>query len=162
MRPKQNPDKWRIDVPSVLTSNLKVDVPEFVPGQLYYAGQTTGSCLMPIILNVTIISQSSFYVCYFLTDSSPTSPLPIATGGHPSEVDPSLSTSHVPSLLSTSAPAFTPSNWMEVKSKKFRDHSKNHERKSPHQVPTKDSLLIHINSHLTTHKLLSDNTQTIF
>ena len=42
MRPKDNPAQWPIEEPAFVTSNLKVDVPEFVPGQLYYPIANTG------------------------------------------------------------------------------------------------------------------------
>lgn len=36
LRPKENPDKWPLTSQSILSfSNLKVDVPEFVPGQAF-------------------------------------------------------------------------------------------------------------------------------
>ena len=45
IRPKEAPEKWPLDSTTVMTfSNLKVDVPEFVPGQLYqYTPQGTGN-----------------------------------------------------------------------------------------------------------------------
>ncbi|XP_064637756.1 la-related protein 1B-like isoform X2 [Lineus longissimus] len=46
IRSKTNPDKWRIEVPTIATSTLHPDVPEFVPGQTYYfppSGQGTAS-----------------------------------------------------------------------------------------------------------------------
>ena len=45
MRPKEAPEKWPLDSTTVMTfSNLKVDVPEFVPGQMYqYTPQGTGN-----------------------------------------------------------------------------------------------------------------------
>ena len=45
IRPKESPEKWPLDSTSVMTfSNLKVDVPEFVPGQMYqYTPQVTGN-----------------------------------------------------------------------------------------------------------------------
>ena len=35
MRPKVTPDKWPLVGPIINFSNLKVDVPEFVPGQMF-------------------------------------------------------------------------------------------------------------------------------
>ena len=44
IRAKVSPEKWPLNSTSVMTfSNLKVDVPEFVPGQLYrLSSQATG------------------------------------------------------------------------------------------------------------------------
>ena len=42
MRPTENPESWPIEAPAFVTSSLKVDVPEFIPGQLYYPVSTTG------------------------------------------------------------------------------------------------------------------------
>ena len=49
IRPKEAPEKWPLDSTSVMTfSNLKVDVPEFVPGQMYqYTPQGTGNLQFP-------------------------------------------------------------------------------------------------------------------
>lgn len=45
MRPKIDPEKWPIEGPPILLSNLKVDVPEFVPGQAYYPSRLTGTSI---------------------------------------------------------------------------------------------------------------------
>ncbi len=47
MRSKVNPTQWPLDSQSVMAfSNLKVDVPEFVPGQKFqYVPQVTGMFL---------------------------------------------------------------------------------------------------------------------
>ena len=44
IRPKESSEKWPLDSTSVMNfSNLKVDVPEFVPGQMYqYTPQVIG------------------------------------------------------------------------------------------------------------------------
>jgi len=43
MRPRHGPERWAIEGTAPNTfSSLKVDVPEFVPGQTYFTEQETG------------------------------------------------------------------------------------------------------------------------
>jgi len=43
LRPRLNPERWAIEGTAPNTfSSLKVDVPEFVPGQIYFSVQETG------------------------------------------------------------------------------------------------------------------------
>lgn len=57
MRPKEEPEKWPIEGPAVILSNLKVDVPEFVPGQAYYPARTTGRTDCSQQYRVTILAD---------------------------------------------------------------------------------------------------------
>ena len=66
MRPRLTPDKWPIEGPSFTFSNLKVDVPEFVPGQAYTVnlrpketGTYMNSALIAKILWLTLIRYQS-------------------------------------------------------------------------------------------------------
>jgi hypothetical protein len=43
IRSKENTDKWRIEVPTIATSTLHPDVPEFVPGQTYHLPSEHGT-----------------------------------------------------------------------------------------------------------------------
>ena len=54
IRAMDSPGKWPLDSKTVMTfSNLKVDVPEFVPGKMYhYTPQVTGEFLLSVPRNV--------------------------------------------------------------------------------------------------------------
>jgi len=44
LRPRNSPERWAIEGTAPNTfSSLKVDVPEFVPGQVYFSVQETGT-----------------------------------------------------------------------------------------------------------------------
>ena len=51
LRPQHNPERWAIEGTAPNTfSSLKVDVPEFVPGQIYVNVQETGAMLWAVLL----------------------------------------------------------------------------------------------------------------
>ena len=70
LRTQHNPERWAIEgtAPNTFLS-LKVDVPEFVPGQIYVNVQETGEMLWAVLLMERMSYYYYYYKCQDLSDA---------------------------------------------------------------------------------------------